>query len=128
MARVALRSGLEGWLWWQRQYTPLIPAFKAEAEVQRGRGVEGQRGRGAEAQRRRGAEGQRGRGAEAQRGRGAEGQRGRGAEGQRRRGAEGQRGRGRWLSEFRASLAYRVNYRKARVTQRNPVSKNLKGG
>jgi hypothetical protein len=33
-------------------------------------------------------------------------------------------GRGRWISEFKeASLVYRVNSRTARVTQRNPVSK-----
>jgi hypothetical protein len=34
------------------------------------------------------------------------------------------RGRGRQISEFEASLAYRVNSRKARATQRNLVSKN----
>jgi hypothetical protein len=33
-------------------------------------------------------------------------------------------GRGRRISEFEASLAYRVSSRTARVTQRNPVSKN----
>jgi hypothetical protein len=33
-------------------------------------------------------------------------------------------GRGRWISEFQASLVYRVSSRTARVTQRNPVSKN----
>jgi hypothetical protein len=33
-------------------------------------------------------------------------------------------GRGRWISEFEASLVYRVSSRKARATQRNPVSKN----
>jgi hypothetical protein len=32
-------------------------------------------------------------------------------------------GRGRQISEFKASLVYRVNSRTARVTQRNPVSK-----
>ena len=32
-------------------------------------------------------------------------------------------GRGRWISEFKASLVYRVNARTARATQRNPVSK-----
>jgi hypothetical protein len=31
-------------------------------------------------------------------------------------------GRGRWISEFEASLAYRVNSRTARTIQRNPVS------
>jgi hypothetical protein len=31
-------------------------------------------------------------------------------------------GRGRWVSEFEASLVYRVNSRTARATQRNPVS------
>jgi hypothetical protein len=35
-------------------------------------------------------------------------------------------GRGRRISEFEASLVYRVSYRTARVTQRNPVSKNQK--
>jgi hypothetical protein len=30
--------------------------------------------------------------------------------------------RGRWISEFEASLVYRVSSRTARVTQRNPVS------
>jgi hypothetical protein len=34
------------------------------------------------------------------------------------------RGRGRWISEFEASLVYRVSSRTARTTQRNPVSKN----
>jgi hypothetical protein len=34
------------------------------------------------------------------------------------------RGRGRWISEFEASLAYRVSSRTARAIQRNPVSKN----
>ena len=33
-------------------------------------------------------------------------------------------GRGRWISEFVASLVYRVSSRTARATQRNPVSKN----
>jgi hypothetical protein len=32
-------------------------------------------------------------------------------------------GRGSWIFEFKASLAYRVSSRKARATQRNPVSK-----
>jgi hypothetical protein len=32
-------------------------------------------------------------------------------------------GRGRWLSEFEASLVYRVSSRTARATQRNPVLK-----
>jgi hypothetical protein len=32
--------------------------------------------------------------------------------------------RGRWISEFEASLGYRVSSRAARATQRNPVSKN----
>jgi hypothetical protein len=35
-------------------------------------------------------------------------------------------GRGRWISEFEASLVYRVSSRTARATQRNPVSKNKK--
>jgi hypothetical protein len=35
-------------------------------------------------------------------------------------------GRSRWISEFEASLVYRVSYRTARATQRNPVSKNQK--
>jgi hypothetical protein len=35
-------------------------------------------------------------------------------------------GRGRWISEFEASLVYRVSSRTARAIQRNPVSKNLK--
>jgi hypothetical protein len=34
--------------------------------------------------------------------------------------------RGRWISEFEASLVYRVSSRIARATQRNPVSKNQK--
>jgi hypothetical protein len=33
-------------------------------------------------------------------------------------------GRGRWISEVEASLVYRVIFRVARSTQRNPVSKN----
>jgi hypothetical protein len=33
-------------------------------------------------------------------------------------------GRGRWISEFEATLVYRVSFRTARATQRNPVSKN----
>jgi hypothetical protein len=32
-------------------------------------------------------------------------------------------GRGRQISEFEASLVYKVSSRTARVTQRNPVSK-----
>jgi hypothetical protein len=32
-------------------------------------------------------------------------------------------GRGRWISEFEASLVYRVRSRTARAIQRNPVSK-----
>jgi hypothetical protein len=32
-----------------------------------------------------------------------------------------QGGRGRWISEFEASLVYRVSSRAARTTQRNPV-------
>jgi hypothetical protein len=32
-------------------------------------------------------------------------------------------GRGRRISELEASLVYRVNFRTARATQRNPVSK-----
>jgi hypothetical protein len=35
----------------------------------------------------------------------------------------GGRGRGRWISEFEASLVYRVSSRTARAIQRNPVSK-----
>jgi hypothetical protein len=35
-------------------------------------------------------------------------------------------GRGRWISEFEASLVYKVSPRTARATQRNPVSKNQK--
>jgi hypothetical protein len=37
------------------------------------------------------------------------------------------RGRGRWISEFKASLVYRVSSRTARTIQRNPVSKNQWG-
>jgi hypothetical protein len=33
-------------------------------------------------------------------------------------------GRGRQISEFKASLVYRVSSRTARATQRNPVSKS----
>jgi hypothetical protein len=33
-------------------------------------------------------------------------------------------GRGRHISEFEASLAYKVSSRTARAIQRNPVSKN----
>jgi hypothetical protein len=33
-------------------------------------------------------------------------------------------GRGRWISEFEASLVYRVSSRTVRALQRNPVSKN----
>jgi hypothetical protein len=35
-------------------------------------------------------------------------------------------GRGRQISEFEASLVYRVSSRTARIIQRNPVSKNQK--
>jgi hypothetical protein len=35
-------------------------------------------------------------------------------------------GRGRRISEFKASLVYKVSVRTARATQRNPVSKNRK--
>jgi hypothetical protein len=35
-------------------------------------------------------------------------------------------GRGRRISEFKASLVYRVSSRTARATQRNPVSKTNK--
>jgi hypothetical protein len=34
--------------------------------------------------------------------------------------------RDRWISEFEASLVYKVSARTARATQRNPVSKNQK--
>jgi hypothetical protein len=33
-------------------------------------------------------------------------------------------GRGRWISEFEASLVYKVSSRTARAIQRNQVSKN----
>jgi hypothetical protein len=36
------------------------------------------------------------------------------------------RGRGRRISEFKASLVYKVNSRTARAIQRNPVSKKEK--
>jgi len=36
-------------------------------------------------------------------------------------------GRGRWISEFEASLVYKVSFRTARDTQRNPVSKQQQG-
>jgi hypothetical protein len=32
----------------------------------------------------------------------------------------------RWISEFKASLVYKVSSRTARATQRNPVSKKQK--
>jgi hypothetical protein len=35
-------------------------------------------------------------------------------------------GRGRWISEFKASLVYRVSSRTTRAIQRNPVSENQK--
>jgi hypothetical protein len=35
-------------------------------------------------------------------------------------------GRGRWISEFEASLVYKVSSRTARDTQRNPALKNQK--
>ena len=35
-------------------------------------------------------------------------------------------GRGRWISEFEASLVYKVNSRTARAIQRNSVLKNQK--
>jgi hypothetical protein len=35
-------------------------------------------------------------------------------------------GRGRRISEFEASLVYKVSYRTARAIQRNPVSKKKK--
>jgi hypothetical protein len=31
--------------------------------------------------------------------------------------------RGRWISEFKASLLYKVSFRTAKATQRNPVLK-----
>ena len=34
-------------------------------------------------------------------------------------------GRGRQISEFEASLVYRVSYRTTRATQRNPVLKKI---
>jgi hypothetical protein len=34
-------------------------------------------------------------------------------------------GRGRWISEFEASLVYRVSSKAARAIQRNPVSEKL---
>jgi hypothetical protein len=37
-------------------------------------------------------------------------------------------GRGREISEFEASLVYRVNSRTVRAIQRNPISKTKKGG
>jgi hypothetical protein len=52
-------------------------------------------------------------------------QRGRG-EAERQRGREAERQRGRGISEFKASLVYRVSSRTARATQRNPVSKTNK--
>jgi hypothetical protein len=33
-------------------------------------------------------------------------------------------GKGRWISEFEATLVYKVSSRTARAIQRNPVSKN----
>jgi hypothetical protein len=35
-------------------------------------------------------------------------------------------GRGRWISEFEASLVYRVSFRTARATQKIPVLKKTK--
>jgi hypothetical protein len=35
-------------------------------------------------------------------------------------------GRGKWVSEFEASLVYKVSSRTARAIQRNPASKNQK--
>jgi hypothetical protein len=35
-------------------------------------------------------------------------------------------GRGRWISEFKASLVYKVSSRTARAIQRNPVLKKRK--
>jgi hypothetical protein len=52
-------------------------------------------------------------------------QRGREAERQRGRETEEAGGRGRGISEFKASLVYRVSSRTARAIQRNPVSKPL---
>ena len=37
-------------------------------------------------------------------------------------------GRDRWISEFEASLVYRVSSRTARATQRSPVSKKQERG
>ena len=34
------------------------------------------------------------------------------------------RGRSRWISEFEASLLYRVSFRTVRATKRNPILKN----
>jgi hypothetical protein len=50
-------------------------------------------------------------------------QRQRGREVERQRGREAERQRGRRISEFNASLVYRVSSRTARATQRNPVLK-----
>jgi hypothetical protein len=36
-------------------------------------------------------------------------------------------GRGRWISEFKASLVYKVSSRTARAIQRNSVSEKIKG-
>ena len=36
------------------------------------------------------------------------------------------RGRGRWISEFEASLVYKVSSRTTRTIQRNPVSEKKK--
>jgi hypothetical protein len=38
----------------------------------------------------------------------------------------GGRGRGRWISEFEASLVFKVSSRTARAIQRNPISKKQK--
>jgi hypothetical protein len=38
------------------------------------------------------------------------------------------KGTGRWISEFEASLVYRVSSRTARAIQRNPVLKKKKCG
>jgi hypothetical protein len=35
-------------------------------------------------------------------------------------------GKDRWISEFEASLVYKVSFRTVRATQRNPVWKNQK--
>jgi hypothetical protein len=35
-------------------------------------------------------------------------------------------GRSRWISEFEASLVYKVSSRTAKATQRNPVSRKKK--